>query len=103
MHELPVLQITTDTDLLFSDEEGIYVSGTNGKLTHCSPTPHNWNQNWEIPATIRFLDAGDSLAFSTNAGVKIGGGCSRDHSMKAFNVFFRKNTYGVDAVEYPLF
>ncbi len=102
-HELPVLQLDMEARHLWDDEEGIYIKGTNGIGNVCSATPCNFNQDWERPVAIRYFEPDGSLAFHHHAGIKIGGGCSRGFSMKAFNVFFRKGEYGDDKLNYPLF
>lgn len=50
---LPFISLVTDPDHLFSDETGIYVTGTNGITGNCdSVTPRNTNQDWERPVNI---------------------------------------------------
>ncbi len=102
-HSLPIVQVSIDPKLLFDDEEGMYVSGTNGILGNSSVIPHNWNQNWEREAGIRFIEPNEKAAFQIQAGIKIGGSYSRGFSMKPFNVFLREETYGDSVVTYPLF
>jgi len=102
-HELPILQVTIEPELLFSDEQGMYVTGTNGVTGFCSFDPHNWNQEWEQPAKLRYFERNGDLGFEVNAGLKIGGGCSRGFSMKPFNFFMRGSEYGDARIEYPLF
>ncbi len=100
--ELPVLSLEMKNKDLFDDETGIYVKGTNGITGHCLDYPANWNQDWEKPCTISMFEPDDSLAFKVNAGIKIGGGCSRGYNMKGFNVFLRKR-YGDEFIPYRIF
>ena len=102
-HELPVVHITIDPDYLWDSQQGMYVQGVNGIPGNCSDDPLNWNQEWERPISIRYFETDGDLAFNLRAGMKIAGGCSRNYSMKPFNIFFRGDTYGDDKVEYPLF
>lgn len=100
--ELPVLTIATDPDNFFSDETGIYVEGTNGIPGYCRSTPHNWNQDWERPVAIEFFEKNRSEGFSINAGVKIGGGCTRLYDQKSLDIYFRSD-YGTSRLQYKLF
>ncbi|MFT5385178.1 MAG: hypothetical protein ACI81W_002584 [Saprospiraceae bacterium] len=102
-HEIPVVTITTDPENLWNDQYGIYTTGTNGISGWCSEDPQNWNQDWERPATIAMYETDGSLAFQKEAGIKIGGGCSRTQSQKSFNVYIRPNTYGDEIIEYEIF
>ena len=65
--------------------------------------PHNWNQDWERPTSVRLFDENGALGFKVNSGIKIGGGCSRGISMKGFNLFLRADTYGDDFINFNLF
>ena len=100
---LPTLLINTDPKNFFDDEIGIYVEGTNGITGFCSTEPVNWNQDWERPVNLSMINTDGSEAFSVNAGVKIGGGCSRTYGQKSLNIYLRRKIYGDKAIEYPLF
>lgn len=97
------LNIQLDPKYLWDEETGMYVSGTNGVTGFCSEAPRNWNQDWEYPGQVTLFEADGRRAFKVNAGVKIGGGCSRGSKMKSFNFFLRKGQYGDEKVEYQLF
>jgi uncharacterized repeat protein (TIGR02543 family) len=100
-HSLPIVTVTTHPDNLWSDESGIYVRGTNGISGNCEG-PVNWNQDWEIPIHIELYEQDGSRAFSSGAGAKIFGGCSRQNPAKSLSIFFR-GEYGNAALEYKLF
>ena len=100
--ELPVLSITSDPDGFFSDERGIYVEGTNGISGYCRSTPKNWNQDWERPVRFEFFEKDRNQGFSIDAGVKIGGGCTRLYPQKSLDIFFRSK-YGASKLNYQLF
>ncbi len=102
-HDLPVVQVTIDPKYLWDEETGMYISGVNGIPGYCSADPRNWNQDWERPIGLRYFEADGDKAFQLNAGMKIGGGCSRGFSMKGFNFFLRGNEYGDSQINYPLF
>ena len=100
--ELPVLTITTDPAGFFSDSAGIYVEGTNGIPGYCRSSPKNWNQDWERAVNLTLFEKDRSKGFSENAGVKIGGGCTRLYDQKSLDIYFR-GEYGANKLEYPLF
>ncbi|MEY3367268.1 MAG: hypothetical protein RI973_423 [Bacteroidota bacterium] len=102
-HTLPVLCIQTEPRNLWDLTSGIYVTGTNGVPGYCSGEPRNWNQDWEKPASIALYEPGGGKAFQVNAGIKIGGGCSRGLRMKSFNVYLRGDKYGDESIDYPVF
>lgn len=101
--EIGILNIDSKPENLWDDMYGIYVSGINGALDYCNEELNNWNQSWERPCQISLYDADGSLAFDVNAGMKIGGACSRNLKMKSFNIFMRKNEYGEDRIFHPIF
>lgn len=100
--ELPVLSLTTDPDNLFSNENGIYVEGTNGIPGYCRDTPKNWNQDWEKPATLEFFEKNRAEGFRIDVGIKIGGGCTRLYDQKSLDIYFRSE-YGASKLDYQLF
>lgn len=100
--ELPILSITTNPADFFSDSAGIYVEGTNGISGYCSSSPRNWNQDWERPVHLAFFEKNKTPGFSVNAGVKIGGGCTRLYDQKSLDIYFRGD-YGLKKLNYPLF
>ena len=86
---LAVWSLTTDEALLFDPGEGIY---------------HNNNiwTGWERPVHVEFFEDDGTLAFATDAGVKIHGGGSRTWDQKSLRLLFRSG-YGDGRVEYPVF
>jgi hypothetical protein len=99
---LPIVTLDLAKDDLFDDEKGIYVRGTNGIPGACVNYRANWNQDWEKPGRISLYENNGVQAFSSLAGIKIGGGCSRGLNMKSFNIFFR-NKYESSSISYPIF
>tara|TARA_R110000868_G_scaffold383578_12_gene650784 strand:- start:35221 stop:37830 length:2610 start_codon:yes stop_codon:yes gene_type:complete len=100
--ELPVLSLTTDPDNLFSNKRGIYVEGTNGIPGYCRDSPKNWNQDWERPARLDFFEKNRGEGFTIDAGIKIGGGCTRLYDQKSLDIYFRGD-YGASKLEYQVF
>jgi len=101
--EIAILNVQSNPDNFWDDETGIYVSGTNGGLDYCNNELHNWNQDWERPCQLTFLEPDGTLGFEVNAGMKIGGACSKNLKMKSFNFFLRNNDYGDERIEYQVF
>ena len=105
-HDLPVLHIVTDPDNLFDDEIGIYTVGTNGvAFDFCGDAEEaNYNQDdWERPANLTLYKSDNSQAFQVNAGIQIGGSCSREQALKSLNIYLRSNQYGDKDIDYKLF
>lgn len=100
--ELPVLSLISDPDNLFSNDRGIYVEGTNGIPGYCRSSPKNWNQDWERPATLEFFEKNRNEGFTIDAGIKIGGGCTRLYDQKSLDIYFRGD-YGASKLEYQVF
>ncbi len=101
---IPTLYINSDPDNFFDDEIGIYVEGTNGVTGYCSDIPVNWNRvEWERPINLGMFLPDGSEAFNVNAGIRISGGCSRIYAQKSFNIYMRRNMYGDDAIDYPIY
>ncbi len=100
---LPAIYINTDPANFFDDSIGIYVEGTNGVPGFCTPFPANWNQEWERPINLSMMKENGDAAFSVNAGVSIGGGCSRTFAMKSLNIATREKKYGDKRINYPLY
>lgn len=99
---LPVVSLSTNPENLWDDRTGIYVVGTNGITGYCKSTPCNWNQDWGRPATLEYYDAAGRPRFQLDAGIKIGGGCTRMYPQKSLAVYAR-SIYGSSKINYPLF
>lgn len=99
---LPVVSISTNPENFFSNETGIYVEGTNGITGYCSNSPRNWNQDWERPVYLSYFGEDKENKFNINAGVKIGGGCTRLYDEKSLDIYFRSQ-YGESKLRYHLF
>ena len=52
---------------------------------------------------MTFYEPDGSDGFQVNAGMKIGGACSRNLKMKSFNFFLRNKDYGEELIDYPIF
>lgn len=101
--EIAILNVQSDPDNFWNDTTGIYVSGTNGALDYCNNELHNWNQDWERPCQLTFIEPDGTIGFEVNAGMKIGGACSKNLKMKTLNFFLRSNDYGDEKIDYQIF
>lgn len=99
---LPVVSVATDPANLWDDEIGIYVEGTNGIPGFCSSEPRNWNQPWERPVSLEMYEASGNLGFKIDAGMQIGGGCTRKYPQKTLAIYVRSE-YGVSKINYRIF
>lgn len=100
---LPVISIVTDPDGLFSDQNGIYVTGTNGIRGSCDLTVRNVNQDWEREANFELYEINGLMGLNQVAGLKIMGGCSRTrYPQKSFSLHARA-VYGDGKFRYAIF
>ena len=99
---LPVVSVATDPANLWDDEIGIYVEGTNGIPGFCSSEPKNWNQLWERPVSLEMFEADGNPGFKIDAGMQIGGGCTRKYPQKTLAIYVRSK-YGVSKINYRIF
>ncbi len=100
---LPFISIVTDPDNFFSDERGIYVTGTNGRGGYCDSAIRNVKQDWERPVNVELYAMDGDLGFNQRAGVKIFGGCSRHRFPQRSLALFARKVYGKGSFEYQLF
>ena len=100
---LPFISIVTDPDNFFSDERGIYVTGTNGRSGYCDSAIRNLKQDWERPVNVELYETNGALGFNQQAGVKIFGGCSRHRFPQKSLALFARKAYGKGSFEYQLF
>lgn len=99
---LPVISIATNPANLWDDQIGIYVIGTNGIAGYCTDQPRNWNQPWERPVSLELYEANRELGFKIDAGMQIGGGCTRLYPQKPLAIFAR-GKYGTSKINYQVF
>jgi CotH kinase protein/Lamin Tail Domain/Fn3 associated len=100
---LPFISIVTDPDNFFSDERGIYVTGTNGTGGYCDSAIRNLKQDWERPVNIELYETDGDLGFNQRAGVTIFGGCSRHRFPQKSLALFARKAYGKGSFRYQLF
>ena len=99
---LPVVSVATDPANLWDNEIGIYVEGTNGIPGYCVTEPRNWNQPWERPISLEMYEANGTLGFKIDAGMQIGGGCTRKYPEKTLAIYARAE-YGAAKINYQIF
>jgi hypothetical protein len=100
---LPFISIVTDPKNFFSDERGIYVTGTRGTGGYCDSAIRNVKQDWERPVNVELYETDGAQAFNQQAGVKIFGGCSRHRFPQKSLALFARQEYGQGSFEYQLF
>ncbi len=100
---MPYISLVTDPDHLFSDETGIYVTGTNGRSGSCDDAIRNLNQDWERPVNIEFYEPTGELGFNQVAGIKIFGGCSRTRFPQKSFALYARTAYGEGSFSHRIF
>ena len=100
---LPLVSIVTDPANFFSNERGIYVTGTRGTGGYCDGAIRNLKQDWERPVNVELYEANGDLGLNQRAGVKIFGGCSRHRFPQKSLALFARSVYGKGSFRYQLF
>lgn len=100
---LPFISIVTAPDYFFSDERGIYVTGTNGRGGYCDNAIRNLKQDWERPVNVELYEMDGECGFNQGAGVKIFGGCSRHRFPQKSLALFARRVYGKGSFEHQIF
>ncbi|MGB0999047.1 MAG: CotH kinase family protein [Flavobacteriales bacterium] len=102
----PVLSLVTDSLNLFDYESGIYIPGKRfdeeGYNWFAIGNYNNRGKAWERAMHISYFEPDGTLAFETDAGMRMRGLGSLSNPQKSFNVYFR-NAYGRSKVDYPIF
>ncbi len=106
VNKLPIVSLVSDPNLLFGDELGLLVAGTNGSEvpSGCSgpdKKANYWN-DWDRPCNFEFFD--NKKVEQLNQEVKIGnfGACSRTKYIKSIKINAGK-VYGDNELDYPIF
>jgi hypothetical protein len=100
---LPFVSIVTDPANFFSNERGIYVTGTRGKGGYCDNAIRNLKQDWERPVNVELYETDGKLGFNQQAGVMIFGGCSRHRFPQKSLALFARQAYGKGSFAHQLF
>lgn len=95
-YKIPVVSLVTDSSNLFDEEKGIMVSGKHNNFEQSG-------QDWERVAAMTFFDAGGNLIkeATTDVGIRIHGGYSRNMPQKSLNINLREE-YGQKNIKYEL-
>ncbi len=102
-HALPVLMITADPTDLYSDERGIFVTGTKGVTGSGINYPCNWNLDWDRSANMELLDSEGNSLFRQDVNIARFGGWSRSWVPYNFKIKAQKQYEGKEYLEYPFF
>lgn len=98
-HDLAVMNVTVDNADLYDYNHGIYAKGPGYGDEWPHPGANYW-KNWTKNAHVEFFDGKEG--FSTDCGIRIFGGFSRDEAKKSFRLKFR-GRYGDAKVDYDFF
>jgi uncharacterized repeat protein (TIGR02543 family) len=102
--KFPVINLSTDSDNLFSNDKGIYVKGdtyynwlnsedydSSAVNLHIPANYLNTGKDWERETYFEYFSDGD-LKLKQNIGIRIRGSYSRMYKTKSFNLY-AKSTY----------
>lgn len=96
-----VISLVTDPDNLFDYEKGIYVNGKGADSEFGLSNYRMRGKEWERPANITVFENGKA-SYSTNIGIRIRGGTSREAPQKSFTLYARSE-YGPRKMEYDFY
>ncbi len=114
--DMAVISISTESENLFDDDIGIYVTGSIYEEYISDPDhkvyssannaswPTNYNQSgrdWEREATVQLFENG-TLSYETGCGIRISGNYSRGVAQKSFKLYARSE-YGNSKFKYNFF
>lgn len=91
---VPVFSMVTDPENLTDDERGIFVTGNHVNYSQSG-------REWEREAYIDFYDDDGTIDFSSNIGIRVHGGYTRQYPQKSLNIYFREE-YGQKNLKYEL-
>lgn len=98
-HDMAVMNVAVNHADLYDHNRGIYANGPG----YGEDKPHagaNFWKKWTKNAHVEFFDGKDG--FSTDCGLRIFGGYSRNEAKKSFRLKFR-GVYGEEEVDYDFF
>ncbi len=102
-HTLPVLMVTAAPNDIYSDEMGIFVTGTNGISGHGIEYPCNWTLDWDRSANMQLLSKDGENLFQQDVNLSRFGGWSRSWIPFNFKLKAQKQYEGNNYLEYPFF
>lgn len=102
-HTLPVLFVTANPEDLYSDDKGIFVTGTNGVAGSGIDFPCNWNREWDRAADMEFMSIEGNTEHKQEVNLSRFGGWSRSWYPYNFKLKAQKQYEGENYIEYPFF
>ncbi|ORX61237.1 hypothetical protein BCR36DRAFT_341733 [Piromyces finnis] len=112
---IPVVSLVTDPKNLFDKDKGIYVCGQQyldwKRGPNYNPSKSEWDfdnvanffskgKEWERDASISIFRNGKE-ALTQDVGIRIKGASTRNHHVKGFNIYPRKE-YGESKIKYEI-
>lgn len=102
-HTLPVLMVTAAPNDIYSDELGVFVTGTNGVSGSGIEYSCNWNRDWDRSANMQLLSKDGENLFQQDVNLSRFGGWSRSWVPYNFKLKAQKQYEGNNYLEYPFF
>lgn len=100
-HNLPVIAVTTEPDLLWDTDIGMYVYGDDYENSLPYMGANFW-EDWEYPFYFNYFDTEGNMVYEANAGAKIFGAWSRANDQRSFSLFAREE-YGTKVFDHKFF
>lgn len=100
---LPVLSVVGDPAHFYSDETGVFVTGTNGVKGSGIDYECNWNMDWDRPVAFNFITTDNQEAVSQEVTLQRFGGWSRSWYPFNFKLNAQKPYENQNYIEYQLF
>ena len=102
-HSLPVLMITASPDDMYSDDMGIFVTGTKGVSGSGIEYPCNWNLDWDRSANMEYLSSEGESLFRQDVNIARFGGWSRSWIPYNFKIKAQKQYEGKNYLFHQFF
>ena len=103
-YSLPIIAITSDNDILFGDDCGIFVRGNgNGRPGNGQDAACNWNMSWDRPVNMEYITTDGQDVFNQEVTIEAAGGWSRAWSPHSFNIKANKIYEGTKRMDYQFF
>ena len=105
-YKFPIISLITDSLNLYDYDTGIYIPGKRFDEAGFNWWPegnyHNRGDLWERNIHISYFESNGTIAFETNAGMRMRGYGSASLPQKSFQIYFR-DEYGRSNIQYPIF
>lgn len=85
-YTLPIVSVATEPDNLYSSENGLFVTGPNGRAGNGQDGKCNWNMDWDRPVNFEYFDTLGINTINQEVDLSVSGGWTRASSPKSFKL-----------------